>query len=74
MPSYPAVMAVASASDLVGLVPRSYCQAGATADIAMFELPVPLPGFTITQTWHPRMDADPVHRWMRALIFESFRS
>ena len=73
VPSYPAVIAVAAASDLVGLVPLSY-HAGAAGRTGMFELPVATPGFTITQTWHPRMDADPVHRWLRALIFEAFRS
>lgn len=73
VPSFPAVIAVAAASDLVGLVPRSYCR-NIASDIEIFELPVVTPGFVITQTWHPRMDADPVHRWLRALIFETFRS
>lgn len=72
VPSFPAVIAVAAASDLVGLVPRSYCH-GIGSAIEAFELPVATPGFVITQTWHPRMDADPVHRWLRALIFDTFR-
>lgn len=71
--SYPAVLAVAAASDLVGLVPRSYFEADVTGRAQMFELPVSTPRFTIAQTWHPRMDADPVHRSLRALIFEAFR-
>ncbi len=71
--SYPAVLAVAAASDLVGLVPRSYCDADVTGRALMFELPVVTPRFTIAQTWHPRMDADPGHRWLRALIFDAFR-
>jgi hypothetical protein len=33
-----------------------------------------VPVFNIVQAWHPRMDADPVHRWLRALIFETFHS
>jgi DNA-binding transcriptional LysR family regulator len=73
VPSYPAVLAVAAASDLVGLVPRSYCRAGVADQTEMFELPVATPGFSIAQTWHPRMDADPAHRWLRGLIFEAFR-
>ncbi|MDE1996720.1 MAG: LysR family transcriptional regulator [Rhizobiaceae bacterium] len=74
VPSYPAVIAVAAASDLVGLVPRSYYQVEVTHQTEMFELPVTTPGFVIAQTWHPRMDADPAHRWLRALISETFRS
>jgi DNA-binding transcriptional LysR family regulator len=73
VPSYPAVIAVAAASDLVGLVPRSYHQHSFAPDTVIFELPVTTPSFVITQTWHPRMDADPVHRWLRALIFDTFK-
>jgi DNA-binding transcriptional LysR family regulator len=69
VPTYPAVVAVAAASDLIGLVPRSYFQPGVASQTEIFELPVATSGFVITQTWHPRMDADPVHRWIRALQF-----
>ena len=74
VPSYPAVIAVAAASDLIGLVPRSCFHAGVMSQIEIFELPVVTPGFVIAQTWHPRMDADPAHRWLRALIFETFKA
>lgn len=74
VPSYPAVIAVAAASDMVGLVPRSCHRLSFATGTEIFELPVPTPSFVITQTWHPRMDADPVHRWLRALIFETFKS
>ncbi|MGO7033142.1 LysR family transcriptional regulator [Rhizobium ruizarguesonis] len=74
VPSFPAVMAVAAASDLIGSIPKSYCKSAATSHIETFDLPVDVPGFNIVQAWHPRMDADPVHRWLRALIFETFHS
>jgi DNA-binding transcriptional LysR family regulator len=34
--------------------------------VTCFTLPVDLPEFTISMLWHPRMDADPAHRWLRA--------
>ncbi|YBV94415.1 LysR substrate-binding domain-containing protein (plasmid) [Phyllobacteriaceae bacterium JZ32] len=74
VPSYPAVIAVAAASDLLGLVPRSCFPLAAASRTEMFELPVTAPSFAIAQTWHPRMDADPVHRWLRGLIFETFKA
>jgi DNA-binding transcriptional LysR family regulator len=74
VPSFPAVVAVAAASDLVGLVPRSYHPVDVAGRTRIFELPVATPGFVVAQTWHPRMDADPVHRWLRGLIFETFKS
>ncbi|OQP87350.1 LysR family transcriptional regulator [Rhizobium rhizosphaerae] len=74
VPSFPAVITVAAASDLIGTIPHSYRGSAAVSNIRSFELPVPVPGFEIVQAWHPRMDADPVHRWLRALIFETFRA
>jgi DNA-binding transcriptional LysR family regulator len=73
VPGFPAVIAVASASDLLGLVPRSACLALPGYDITLFELPIPMPGLIISQIWHPRMDADAGHRWLRAMVFEAFR-
>jgi len=74
VPSFPAVIAVASTSDLIGSIPKSYLRSAAADQVATFDLPFVMPGFDIVQAWHPRMDADPVHRWLRALIFETFRS
>lgn len=74
VPSFPAVIAVAGASDLLGAVPKSYCRSAVINEIRTFDLPVAMPVFNIVQAWHPRMDADPVHRWLRALIFETFKS
>ncbi|MBS0532909.1 MAG: LysR family transcriptional regulator [Proteobacteria bacterium] len=74
VPTFPAVVAVAAASDLVGMVPRSYHPVDVAGRTRIFELPVATPGFVVAQTWHPRMDADPVHRWLRGLIFETFKA
>lgn len=74
VPDFPAVIAVAAASDLLGLVPRSFRAAGSGGGTATFELPVTTPEVVVSQIWHPRMDADPGHRWLRGLIFEAFRS
>jgi DNA-binding transcriptional LysR family regulator len=72
-PSFPAVIAIAAASDLVGLAPRSYCQDEPIGQTEIFDLPVTTPGIVISQIWHPRMDADPGHRWLRGMVFETFR-
>ncbi|ARO29029.1 LysR family transcriptional regulator protein [Rhizobium sp. NXC14] len=74
VPSFPAVIAVAAASDLIGSIPKSYCKSSPISEIRTFDLPVAVPVFNIVQAWHPRMDADPAHRWLRALIFETFHN
>jgi DNA-binding transcriptional LysR family regulator len=73
VPGFPAVIAVVSASDLLGLVPRSASLALPGYDIALFELPIPMPELVISQIWHPRMDADAGHRWLRSMVFEAFK-
>ncbi|STQ71000.1 LysR family transcriptional regulator [Hafnia alvei] len=80
VPSFPAAMAVAVASDLVALVPSSFlinrvCNNGneATAAFCTFELPVKTREITISQMWHPRLDADPIHRWLRQHVSDVCR-
>jgi DNA-binding transcriptional LysR family regulator len=31
-------------------------------------LPVQLPAMTVFMLWHPRMEADPAHRWLRHCV------
>lgn len=67
VPAFHAVLAVVRASDLVGLVPASFL-ATPTDGIAIFELPVVTPRITVSQMWHPRLDNDPGHRWLRQRV------
>ncbi|WP_413504056.1 LysR family transcriptional regulator [Serratia grimesii] len=73
VPGFPAALAVAQASDLVALVPASFLlnhptgdQPGAT--LYVFELPVKTRGITVSQMWHPRLEADTAHRWLRQFV------
>ena len=60
-------LALARHSDLVATVPELHTAALRTG---MFSFPIPVPttGFTVSMVWHPRLDADPVHRWLRACL------
>jgi DNA-binding transcriptional LysR family regulator len=80
VPGYPDAMGIARQSDLVALVPRS-CLGNslgsdhdATSGLESFELPVPTPGFMISAMWHPRVDADPAHRWLRDTVMSVCRT
>jgi DNA-binding transcriptional LysR family regulator len=75
VPSFPAAVAVARASDLVALVPASFLgiaseQQGHNAPVTTyaFALPVTTERITVSQMWHPRLEADPLHRWFRQLV------
>ncbi len=70
--SFPAALAMALASDLIALLPASLLQDTASGQLLqrpyLFELPVSTEQITVSQMWHPRLDADPGHRWLRALV------
>ena len=72
VPTFPALLAIVAASDLIGQVPQSFCDAGSNAATVTFPLPVATSQITVSQIWHPRMDADSGHRWLRGLIFNAF--
>ncbi len=38
------------------------------AGMHSFALPVPVPQFTVSLLWHPRLDGDPAHRWLRGCV------
>ena len=60
-------LALARASDLIASVPERHTQ---TLRLGMhsFALPVPMSEITISLLWHPRLDADPAHRWLRGCV------
>ena len=63
-------VALARASDLVAAVPDRHT-AGLREGMRTFPLPVETPEFTVSLLWHPRLDADPAHRWLRAHVREA---
>lgn len=62
-------LALARASDLIASVPERHT--GNLRDgLFSFTLPVSTPEFTVSMLWHPRLDADPAHRWLRRHVRE----
>src|SRR3546814_12122766 len=60
-------LALARASDLIASVPERYT--GNLRDgMFSFPLPIALPEITVSLLWHPRLDADPAHRWLRGCV------
>lgn len=60
-------IALARGSDMIATVPEKHT-AGLCDGMHRFRLPVPVEEFTISLFWHPRLDADPAHKWLRKLI------
>lgn len=64
---FAAALALARASDLIATVPERHT-AALREGMATFALPVDLPRFTVSLLWHPRLDGDPAHQWLRSLV------
>ncbi|MHC8294557.1 LysR family transcriptional regulator [Pseudomonas sp. LB3P58] len=62
-------LALARATDFIASVPERHT-ASLRAGLHSFALPLSLPAFTVAMLWHPRLDADPVHRWLRGCLRE----
>ncbi|RWY70671.1 LysR family transcriptional regulator [Rhizobium sp. WSM1325] len=60
-------LALARTSDLIASVPERHTGV-LRAGMHSFPLPVPTPEITVSLLWHPRMDADPAHRWLRGCV------
>lgn len=63
---FSAALSLVRASDLVATVPDRHTR-GLREGLHSFTLPVPTREFTVSMLWHPRMDADPAHRWLRPI-------
>jgi DNA-binding transcriptional LysR family regulator len=72
VPGFPDALRIARNTDLIALVPRSGLgsnNADSTGPgLVGFDLPVLTPPIVISAMWHPRMDADPAHRWLRDTV------
>ena len=60
-------LALARDSDLIASVPERHT-GRLRAGMHSFSLPVAIPTITVSLLWHPRMDADPAHRWLRRCV------
>ena len=60
-------LALARASDLIASVPERHT--GILREgMHSFPLPFSTPEFTVSLLWHPRLQADPAHRWLRECV------
>jgi DNA-binding transcriptional LysR family regulator len=60
-------LALARGSDLVATVPEIHTM-GLRAGMHTFKLPVTVPTLAVSLLWHPRLAADPAHRWLRGCV------
>lgn len=64
---FAAAVALSRDTDLITTVPERHTE-GLRRGVSTFALPFAIAGFTISMLWHPRMDGDLAHRWLRSCI------
>lgn len=64
---FSAALGLARESDLIASVPERHT-GKLRAGMHSFALPLDLPELTISMLWHPRLDADAAHRWLRGCV------
>ena len=71
MNTFASVYRAVSNSDLVALIPTALAHHVAdTANLEVFEPPMPIEPAEILVTWHRRFTSDPAHTWFRSQVLE----
>lgn len=66
---FSSALSLARATDLIASVPERHT-GNLREGMHSFPLPVSVPDVSVSLLWHPRLDADPAHRWLRACVRE----
>jgi DNA-binding transcriptional LysR family regulator len=70
-PGFQSAMMMAASSDMVAAAPELFARwAMQHLRLHTFRLPLATPEVEVSQSWHPRRHADPVHKWLRGLVRE----
>ncbi len=64
IPSFTVAGDILEQTDLIAVLPERLIQ-GMNRDLAVYEPPVPVPGFDLIAVWPPRLNEAPLHRWFR---------
>lgn len=70
--TFPALFDILPSENFLAFVPEKLLQARRSA-LRVFELDVAVPAFDVVANWHPRVEGDPAHRWLRAQLAEVLR-
>ena len=63
-------IALVRASELIATVPER--QTGnLRSGLKTFSLPFPAPEIAVSMLWHPRMDSDAAHKWLRNVVLQT---
>jgi len=69
VPYFSAAVAALPGTELIALLPRRFARRHTATGVARIaEAPEEFEPFTYGMTWHPRLNTDPAHTWVRSLV------
>lgn len=71
VPYFAAALALVQTTDDVLTVSASAAAAADATGVRVLPPPLPLPGYTVNLLWHPRLDNDPAHAWLRSVFLRA---
>lgn len=80
VPGFSDALRIVACTDCVTVVPQSSLAPSPMNDVCTqsglqgFDLPAPTLALMISALWHPRLAADPAHRWFRELVISTCRA
>lgn len=73
LPGFLGLGAIVSTTDLIATMPRNIGETLARMhSLAVFDCPLPIPGFDVKQHWHARYHEDSANRWLRGVVANLF--
>jgi len=70
VPSFLLVPELLQIDDLIALVPARLLR-GHGERLTLLRSPINVPGFDVIAVWHPRVDKDVAHRWLRMRLSQA---
>jgi DNA-binding transcriptional LysR family regulator len=69
VPNFLLLPEILQTDDLVAVVPSRLLRDN-NRRLVVLKPPVDVPGFDVIAVWHPRVDKDIAHRWLRSRLVE----
>ena len=73
VPSFLVIPEILETDDLVALVPARLVREK-DKRLVVLKPPIEIPGFDVIAVWHPRVDKDVAHQWLRRRLTDAARS
>ena len=70
VPSFLLLPELLQIDDLIAVVPSRLLR-GHGERLTVLRSPIDLPGFDVIAVWHPRVDKDVAHRWLRMRLLQT---